>query len=121
MSSPMIRTFGSRSISSIIASRIASRYDFSLMLTLTHRPWTVLRNDVGKQFFRRRHRAFLGELHCCRDHLRGLVFHRLHVVIAESADFGETVAEDDDRVAIALLFDFFFRSVRLQDVRRAVA
>src|SRR5215212_7580179 len=121
MSSPMIRTFASRSISSIIASRIASRYDFSLILTLAHRPRSVLRDDVIEQFRTLRRRTLLRERHRLRR-LRGRpLIHLLHVIVREAADFAEAIAEDGDGIAVAMLLDFFLGAIRLLHIGGAVA
>src|SRR5215212_11587482 len=98
MSSPMMRTFGSRSISSIIASRIASRYDFSLMLTLAHGPRAVLGDDVREQRRGIGQRTLLGELDCVRGFVRRPLIHPFDVAVGQSADLAEAVAEDRDRV-----------------------
>src|SRR2546423_1771221 len=121
MSSPMMRTFGSRSISSIIASRIASRYDFSLILVFRYRARAMLRDDVGEQLRRFRCRALLGEF----DRFGGLperpLIHLLHVVVRQSADLGEAIAKNENGVAMSVLLDFVLGAVRLEDVRRAMA
>src|ERR1051325_4819225 len=128
MSSPMMRTFASRSISSIVASRIASRYDFSLMLilrdlmvALRDRPRPMLGDDVVEQLLRRGLRALLRELHRVRGLLGRPLVHLVHVVVGQAAHFAEAIAEDDDWIAVAVLLDFFLRAIRLQDVGRAVA
>src|SRR6185503_1630734 len=110
MSSPMMRTFASRSISSIIASRMASRYDFSLILALTHRPRTMFGDDVLEQLRRLRRRTLLGELHRFRRFFGRPLIHRLHVVVRQPAHFAEAVAEDGDRIAVAVLLHFLFGS-----------
>src|SRR6185436_8398825 len=96
MSSPMIRTAGSRSISSIIASRIASRYDFSLMVTLSYGPRSMFGDDVREQPLGRRHGTLFRELHGLRRFLDRRLVHRPDVVVAQAAYLGEARAEDDD-------------------------
>src|ERR1051325_11222472 len=92
MSSPMMSTRGSRSISSIIASRMASRKLFS-----------AIAHHVVVQLIALRRRTLLGEFQRLRHFLVRPGLHFLDVFVRQPADLGEAIAEDENRIAVLVL------------------
>src|SRR4051812_12260887 len=120
MSSPMRRTFSSRSISCSMASLRASRYVFSGTRLLLPHVLVIAGVDVGVELLHLGLFALVGEAGDLANGLLHLVLYLLQPVLVELASLQEFVLQEPQGISLAPLLDLVFRPVLLEEVRRSM-